>query len=95
MDINAIHGPIIIFSLIGVVVWCVYIVRSKSRWLYAIPPLTYLINAFAFFILASEEMLSKYTYNIWGDAVQLHAVILMVLIGMVFILAGNPWTRQH
>jgi hypothetical protein len=93
---DAIHDPIMVFSVIGIILWVWWAFTNKKKWGYAILPLLYLINVLVFFIVAHFNLLSKYTYNIWNDAIQFQAVLLMVIIAVGFLyMEGSKWIHRH
>lgn len=96
MDIDAIHLPIEIACLTGIGLWIMWAFMNKKRWLYAILPLTYLIHTFLFMEISEMNLLTKYEYNVWTDAVRLHGLLVLILacVGMILV-ERNRWIHKR
>ena len=48
-SITATRYVLWIMSLVGVIVWVIYILKYRKRWFFAVAPLTYFINSLALY----------------------------------------------
>lgn len=88
----------LVLSVIGLVLWLWIWRRSpKNNW-YAVLPVSWLIDVFAFtssfVVLSSLGRMDKYFYNTWGQIIFLHGLILTVGAGLILLIDGRilVWT---
>lgn len=88
MDI--VRHSIIIASVVGIVAWLLWSLRNRHRWLYAIAPLSWLINTLAFSVFRELAIpMSVSAMNIWSGVVRLHGVILLAGVAIMEIRRRN------
>ena len=85
MNINLIGIISVALSLIGVILWIEWAVRNKEKWLYCIPPISWLVSTLVlwgiFFCSCDNAVL-----RIWGAVVMLQGIILVtsgVFMGLI------------
>lgn len=73
-------------SIAAIVVWTVYLLRCKGKWLYALAPMLWLVNATAFWVYRLFTPGFDVTMvNSWSVGVYLHAMLSLIAMGSVAI----------
>jgi len=87
--IAADHAPQVItlaVALAGLVVWTVWVRKNRAHWLYAVPPMTWLLHVAIFymavFVHAAGHALPV-DYVLWSAAIRLQAAFSLAGIGVV------------
>lgn len=78
-------------SIICVSVWLLWAKRHKRHWPYAVPPITWALHVIIFYsvvIWGGNELTVDrlQLMRIWSSAVRLHAIFLVVGIGVVMLV---------
>jgi hypothetical protein len=76
------------FALAGIVIWCLWARRYSDRWLYAVPPVSWLLHVAIFYLYVYGHLrgvLPQVNFAVWGSALTLHATFLIIGIGFITI----------
>lgn len=86
---------ILLFSLLGLIVWIWYAVKNKHRWEAAVAPASYLLNSLIFQVVFLTHIITDiHTLNLWSGIVRLHSIFLFIGLGLLVAGRSFSWT-QH
>lgn len=93
---NWLRLVIILLTLLSIAVWVGLAIRRRRQWLYAIPPLLWLVNVLVFSVVAYGRSIGlldvdPITINVWSASILLLAVITTLGIGLVWLTEGTPY----
>lgn len=72
-------------SIFGILTWGRWALKNRKYWLYAVPPITWMVHAALFYLaFMTCKLPDAGFFNNWSTVLRLHAVILVVSV--VFFL---------
>jgi hypothetical protein len=74
-----------VLAMAGTLGWLIWAVRHRSKWRYAIPPLSWLAHVVLYYACVLFGDLPAVMVNLWSSAVRLHAVILITSVGLFLL----------
>lgn len=86
---------VFITTLVGIGVWVAFIFKYRKHWVYAVIPLSYLIHVLLLYTSSALHLLEPLDLNTWSNAVRLHGVLLVVIMGMLTITGRWKWTLRY
>lgn len=82
-------------SVIGIIIWSIWIIRNKERWRIAVAPITYFAHVLVFYFCATYLSLPIDFINGWSNAVRIHAGIIFIGVGLINLgCRSSLWTGQ-
>lgn len=83
------------FSIIGVIVWILWLIKNKKHWGYSVAPISYFLHTIALYIFVIFSSLTPVQLNNWSNAVRLHGIFLCIGLGIMLLISeGAPWNHQ-
>lgn len=76
----------------AIIIWVIYLLKCRKKWLYALAPLLWLINAGAFWtyrLLIDPAGLNPSMLNDWSAGIYLHVMITLVGAGVIAVWEGK------
>lgn len=86
---------VFITTLVGIGVWVAFIFKYRKHWVYVVIPLSYLIHVLLLYTSSALHLLEPLDLNTWSNAVRLHGVLLVVIMGMLTITGRWKWTLRY
>ena len=75
---------VLVLGIAAIIVWAVYLLRCKGKWLYALAPMLFLVNATAFWVYRLFAAGFDVTImNSWSVGIYLHAMLSLLAMGCV------------
>lgn len=79
-----------IVSIIGIIAWIAWAIVYKHKWLYAVTPLIWLLNAAVYytflFINIYHPFMSDNSLDVWNAIIHLHAKLIIVGAAVLMII---------
>lgn len=82
---------VIIASIIGIIVWVIWLRRNRDRWGFAVAPLSYFTHVIVFNIFVYTGKFDVEFLNGWSNAIRLHSIILFIGMGIVLLSWRHEW----
>ncbi|PNX45529.1 MAG: hypothetical protein BV457_09365 [Thermoplasmata archaeon M9B1D] len=75
-NVTAMSVVTLVFAVLGLIVWVYWAIKFKEVWLYAIPPISWILDVI-FLILIKFFSGNLEFFHFWSTVVRLHGVILI------------------
>lgn len=90
LDRHIPQAATLFFAIAGIGFWILWARQHRDKWLYAVPPLTWLLHVAVFYAAVFSRDLGVLTiapiFTEWSTILRLHSVILVAGIGIVLYL---------
>jgi len=86
---------IFLFSMVGVIVWTIWLIKNKAHWGYAVAPMSYFLHTMVLYLFVIFGSLTPIQINNWSNAVRLHGIFLCIGLGITLLCCGKSiWNQQ-
>jgi hypothetical protein len=82
------------FSVIGIIIWTIWLIKNKTHWGYSVAPMSYLLHNALLYLFVIFGSLTPTQINNWSNAVRLHGMFLLIGLGITLLICEKSiWTR--